>query len=462
MTQKDREQIATGRFHIISPIVNRATPLNPGEVSAWFREATQKTWTHEPYWQDKRFGWRTLERWKQQYERMGFDGLMPAIPPPRPTTAISETILRQAESIRKEMPDLSVETVLYQLFTEYGVERGTVNQSTLSRHFRRMGMTRQHMKNAETAQRGFRRFEAEAPMDLWQSDFQHTLSLPDPMDANRNKTAKLCLILDDHSRYIIHAQFYWDERMPSLEDSLKKAIEKRGIPVQFYCDNGSAYSSGHIAHICARLGIRLSHSRPYKPQGRGKAERAFRFVDTSFLPIAKNKIKKKQVQTLEDLNRTLQDWIEDHYHNRVHGGIDEPARVRFERHPVKPLPFGKQELRRLFFLEETRKVDKTGTVSLKGMAYQVPAELCGLKVQVRYDPYEPSDAEVYVNGALAGKAEPSDPVGRYRRRFRKDNAVKEQPEPLLAGQLVFSVSGETKELALNPEGTLVSFAEVKK
>ena len=236
MTQKDREQIATGRFHIISPIVNRATPLNPGAVSAWFREATQKTWTHEPYWQEKRFGWRTLERWKQQYERMGFDGLMPAIPPPRPTTAISETILRQAESIRKEMPDLSVETVLYQLFTEYGVERGTVNQSTLSRHFRRMGMTRQHMKNAETAQRGFRRFEAEAPMDLWQSDFQHTLSLPDPMDANRNKTAKLCLILDDHSRYIIHAQFYWDERMPSLEDSLKKAIEKRGIPVQFYCD----------------------------------------------------------------------------------------------------------------------------------------------------------------------------------------------------------------------------------
>ena len=43
MTQKDREQIATGRFHIISPVVNRATPLNPGEVSAWFREATQKT-----------------------------------------------------------------------------------------------------------------------------------------------------------------------------------------------------------------------------------------------------------------------------------------------------------------------------------------------------------------------------------------------------------------------------------
>jgi hypothetical protein len=288
-------------------------------------------------------------------------------------------------------------------------------------------------------------------MDLWQSDFQHTLSLPDPMEAKRNKTAKLCLILDDHSRYIIHAQFYWDERMPSLEDSLKKAIEKRGIPTIFYCDNGSAYSSGHIAHICARLGIRLSHSRPYKPQGRGKAERAFRFVDTSFLPLVKNKIKKKQVQTLDDLNRSLQDWIEEHYHERVHGETEEPPRTRMGRHPVKPLPFGKQELRRLFFLEETRKVDKTGTVSLNGLSYQVPAEFCGLKIQIRYDPYDPSDAEVYLNGVLAGKAEPSDPVARYRKRFRKENPEEAKSESVLDGQLVFSFSGETAAGGRNRE-----------
>lgn len=115
MTQKDREQIAAGKFHIIAPIVNRATPLNHGEVSAWFREAVQKTWTHEPYWRDKHFGLRTLERWKQQYERGEFEGLMPAVRPKRPTTAISELVLQQAEAIRLEMPKLSVETILYLL-----------------------------------------------------------------------------------------------------------------------------------------------------------------------------------------------------------------------------------------------------------------------------------------------------------------------------------------------------------
>jgi len=446
MTRTDREQIATGRFHIIAPVVNRATPLNPGEVGAWFREAAQKAWTHEPYWVNKRFGLRTLERWKQQYERGGFEGLMPAVPPKRPTTAIPESILSKAEAIRREMPKLSVESVVYVLCQEHGVPRGTVNVSTLSRHFRREGLTRQRIASEEDAARGFRRFEAEFPMDLWQSDFQHTLYLPNPEDRNKRKLAKLCLILDDHSRYVVHAQFYWDERMPRLEDCLKKAIEKHGIPTQFYCDNGSAFSAGHIAHICARLGMRLSHSRPYKPQGRGKVERSFQFVDSSFKVIAQNKIGKGQIRTLEELNQALQVWLEEHYHVRPHGGVKEAPSVRMGRYPVKQLNLSKQELRRIFFLEETRKVDKTASVSLDGLAYQVPAELCGRKVEVRYDPFDPSDAEVYLDGNLVGKAIPCDPVGRYRKRFKKDEHPPEG-EPALEGQLMFSRSG-------NPTDTL--------
>ena len=445
MTQKDREQIAAGRFHIIAPVVNRATPLNPGEVGAWFREAAQKTWTHEPYWVNKRFGVRTLERWKQQYERGKYEGLMPAVAPKRPVTAIPEQILRQAEAIRREMPKLSVESVVYLLYKEYGVARGTVNFSTLARHFRREGLTRQRFASAEDAKREFTRFEAEFPMDLWQSDFQHTLSLPHPEDPNKRKLAKLCMILDDHSRFVVHAQFYWDERMPRLEDCLKKAIEKHGIPSQFYCDNGSAFSAGHIAHVCARLGMRLSHSRPYKPQGRGKIEKTFQFVDSSFRVIALNKIDKGQIKTLEHLNKELQEWLEEHYHMRIHGGIKEPPRVRMGRHPVKPLPLSKQELRRVFFLEETRKVDKTACVSLDGLSYKVPAELCGLKVELRYDPFDPSDVEVHLDGNLVGKAVISDPVANFKKRFRKGSAQQEEADTLLAGQLVFSVSGQTNE-----------------
>ncbi|MBS3943566.1 MAG: transposase family protein, partial [Dethiobacter sp.] len=82
------------------------------------------------------------------------------------------------------------------------------------------------------------------------------------------KKALLFAILDDYSRYIVQAQFYWDEKLPRLEDSLKKAILRHGLCEQFYCDNGSAFSSAHLARICGKLGIQLSHSRPFRPAGR--------------------------------------------------------------------------------------------------------------------------------------------------------------------------------------------------
>jgi putative transposase len=108
-------------------------------------------------------------------------------------------------------------------------------------------LTRQRVSEGKRPQYGFRRFEAEAPMQLWQSDFQHTLYLSDPLNLNKRKLAKLCLILDDHSRFVVHGQFYWDEKMPSLEDSLKKAIEKRGIPDQYYCDYNDKNTIPRIA-----------------------------------------------------------------------------------------------------------------------------------------------------------------------------------------------------------------------
>src|SRR5699024_3072282 len=68
-----------------------------------------------------------------------------------------------------------------------------------------------------------------------------------------------------------------------LGAALRPALEARGIPESVYVDNGSAFSDASLARICARLGIRLIHSRPYRPQGRGKIERFFNTVTRQFL-----------------------------------------------------------------------------------------------------------------------------------------------------------------------------------
>ncbi|MBS4031461.1 MAG: hypothetical protein KGZ63_08580, partial [Clostridiales bacterium] len=104
------------------------------------------------------------------------------------------------------------------------------------RQLRHAGATRQIIQEKKT---GYRRFEAEDVHVIWQSDFQHTLYLPDPKNPKRNKKALLFAILDDYSRYIVQAQFYWDEKLPRLEDSLKKAILRHGLCERFYVDNAS-------------------------------------------------------------------------------------------------------------------------------------------------------------------------------------------------------------------------------
>ncbi|MBS3949435.1 MAG: hypothetical protein KGZ53_02040 [Peptococcaceae bacterium] len=61
-------------------------------------------------------------------------------------------------------------------------------------------------------------------------------------------------------------------------------------------------ASHHLERICGKLGIRLSHSRPFRPEGRGKIERLFRFVDTSFKHEAYLQIENGRLSTLSELN----------------------------------------------------------------------------------------------------------------------------------------------------------------
>ena len=89
---------------------------------------------------------------------------------------------------------------------------------------------------------------------------------------------------------------------------------------------------------------------------------------------------------------------------RVHGTTKEAPAERLARFPVNPLPYSKAELRRLFFVEETRKVDKAGCISLEGKIYEVAQELSCLTVQVRFDPFDPADAEIWSGGILQGPA----------------------------------------------------------
>ena len=67
-------------------------------------------------------------------------------------------------------------------------------------------------------------YEHARPNACWQSDLSDGLWLPDPTDPARHRKCYLHAFIDDHSRLIPHAAFYWRESLPALEDCFRQAI----------------------------------------------------------------------------------------------------------------------------------------------------------------------------------------------------------------------------------------------
>ena len=114
------------------------------------------------------------------------------------------------------------------------------------------------------------------PDDLWTGDALHG-----PVIAGRK--TYLFAFIDDHSRALVGYRWGLSEDTVRLEAALRNALAARGVPAPVYLDNGSAIVSKQLLRACASLGIRLVHSRPGRPQGRGKIERVFETVRIQFL-----------------------------------------------------------------------------------------------------------------------------------------------------------------------------------
>jgi len=216
----------------------------------------------------------------------------------------------------------------------------------------------------------------------------------------KSKKSYLIAIIDDHSRFIIHAEFYLAETKENFLNCLKEGILKRGLPTNLYIDNGSCFKALHLEQVAAQLGIGIKHSRPYTPQGRGKIERWFKYVQDNFL--APNNILKSKEEKLDQLNSKLDEWV-DEYNNRVHGTTKESPYKRYQSglECVRPAP---AHLLDYFRQIEFRRVKKDRTVRLMGKILEAPVGLIDRQVELRFHPEDLSHVEIYFQGKSYGMA----------------------------------------------------------
>jgi hypothetical protein len=236
--------------------------------------------------------------------------------------------------------------------------------------------------------------------------------------------ARLFLIVDDHSRLLADGRFYGQENARACQDLLRRAITRRGLPQVLYADNGAPFSNAWLARTCAVLGIRLVHSKPYSPEGRGKQERVNRYIREAFLAEATH----HGIESLDQLNDLFAAWADHVANRRVHAETGQAPIDRFQaggpRRQASP-----DLLREAFRWSVTRKVTRTATVPLEGNSYTVDPALTGRRVELRYDPENLTRIEVWLDGKPAGQAVPF----ITRRHVHRAVPQAARPEPAATG-----------------------------
>jgi len=346
----------------------------------------------------------TLRRWEKDYLAGGFDALKPKPRTDRGASrALSAETIARAEALKRELPSRSTRAVVDILKRDAAspVTEERIAPRTLSRQLAARGATTVRLTKARPV---FRRFERSHFGDLWQSDAMHGPKLPDPANPAQERPTILFAFIDDHTRLVPHAQFYWNEQLPRLEDCLKRGIMRYGRPLAIYVDQGPTFRAEQLDVACATLGIQRILAKPYSPQAKGKIERFFGFVRSDFLPEL---ALAASIHTLENLNLSFLAWLEVVYHRKVHAETGQSPLDRFRRdetpavRPVDPLT-----LRQSFLFRVTRQVAKTGHVNFQGNRYSVPGYLVGEKVELRYDPFDLADVEIWYNGHYLEQARP--------------------------------------------------------
>jgi putative transposase len=391
MTADPREAIALFRYAVISAAANpRLTPTERGQL---VRELAAQAHEH-PDGSQWTYSRVTLDRWVRAYREQGLDGLRP---PPRAdlgTVRRHPELLEEACQLRLELPARSAAQIASMLKARHGI---AVPERTIREHLHRRGL---HRAAVAGQPRAFGRYEAERPNERWIGDVLVGPFVPYPRVAG-SKRAFLWVLVDDYSRLLVHGRWLPDQNTRAGQDVLRAAIQRRGVPEQLLVDNGAPYSHAALQRSCAVLGIRLIHSRPYRPQSRGKQERLLRYIRERFLLEAEA----HGIGSFQELNDRFTAWAAQVCNTRVHAETGQPPIQRFTSHgplhAVEP-----SLLREAFRWSVLRRVTSTASISLAGNRYSVDEALIGRRVELRFDPEDLTRLEVYWEGHPAGQAIP--------------------------------------------------------
>lgn len=318
---------------------------------------------------------KTAYKWLERFEALGAEGLSDQSRKPRSSPASSSDELElQVLALHLEYPYWGARK-LRELLPDYlpRPHDSTVD-SILKRHSCKVLGAPVKQELAST------RFEHDHPNSLWQMDFKGHFALT-------TEAAGRChplTVLDDHSRFSLCLTAFANERSSSVQAGLQATFERYGLPDRITCDNGPPWGSTGLNGLTKlevwliRLGIRVSHSRPYHPQTQGKDERFHRTLQLELLD-------RRGFGSIQQCQHAFDEWRERYNMVRPHHALDmQPPITRYQR-SGRELPNALQPIEYLSS-DAVRKVDLKGYIGYANRRHYIGEGLQGQAVAIRPDP----------------------------------------------------------------------------
>ncbi len=374
MTKDQTHAIALMRYSLIAQLISGLSDQYESK-EAFFRDVSTKG-VRTPSGNIKHFAPTSIKRWYNNYNRGGFDALLPST---RSDTGksrkLDEALQEQIEYLKSNYPRMSAAAIFRQLREKGSIKPGELSEATINRFIKHLAIEQKTTTNQD-----MRRYERPHINEVWCGD----TSVGPYLKTNDGKKHKVFIIalIDDASRFIVGIDVFFNDNFVNLMSVMKSAVAKYGRPQMYNFDNGSSFKNKQMELLAARTGSVLHYDRPYTPTQKAKIERWFRTMKDQWLAC----LDIRDFHSLDELRGNLLAYVQ-RYNQSPHSSLKGfSPQDRFFSEPERIRRLSDEDIQKHFLLEIERRVSIDCVISIDQVAYEVDYRFAKQRIRLRYSP----------------------------------------------------------------------------
>lgn len=374
MTQDQSHAIALMRYGIIAPLVSGLSDQYDSK-EAFFRDASTKGYV-TPSGSIKHFSPTSIKRWYNNYQRRGFDALLPSSRSDSgKSRKLDDDLQAQITYLKSNYPRMSSAAIFRQLRENGSITSNALSEATVNRFVQNLALLKKTTTNQD-----MRRYERPHINEVWCGDTSVGPYLK-TTDGKKHKVFIIALI-DDASRFIVGIDVFFNDNFINLMSVMKSAVAKYGRPQMYNFDNGSSFKNKQMELLAARTGSVLHYDRPYTPTQKAKIERWFRTMKDQWLAT----LDIRDYHSLDALRGNLLAYVH-RYNQTPHSSLKGLSpQDRFFSEPERIKRLSDEEIQKHFLLEIERRVSIDSVITIDQVEYEVDYRFAKQRVRLRYSP----------------------------------------------------------------------------